>query len=738
VKAAILFWTGWALAQQDPAAPEFFSEVRPLLAVHCHKCHAGDAAKGGLRLDSLAAALKGGDGGPALVPGKPLESPLYQRVASHDRKERMPAKAEPLPEAERHVLRHWIAAGAPWPTPAEAAKAHWAFRPLRKPAVPAAGAGWARSPVDAFIAAAQQAAGVKPSPEADPRTLRRRLSLDLTGLPPAPGDDADVERLLASPAYGERWGRHWLDLARFAETTGYEGNLLRPSAWRYRDWVVRAFNDDTPYDRFLRDQLAGDEQPDPSDDQLVATGFLAHGRLDNNQEDRVAQRNDHLVDIANAAAAVSFGLSFACAQCHEHKWDPITHEDYYRFMGFFVRGQVVNLKLKDPAAWAAWEKTETPELRDAKAYRATLKKSPEDARLVEELDKKIARLEKARPDPPHAWGFYGPHTGPNTLKTYPIQGQYPMPYDAALLRQARPRLLRRGDPHQPGPELGVGWPEVFGPTPKGLGATSPRTALADWLTRPDHPTVARVFVNFVWLRHFGRGLVETPLDFGLRGAKPTHPELLDWLAADFIEHGWSVKHLQRRIVNSATYRQASRAVDVPDRLYARWTPRRLEAEAIRDSLLAVSGELDRRVGGPSVEEAPRTKKSDYSKEPTFETTQTRRSLYYVQRRHEFPSLQSLFDGPRAEEACARRNVSTVSLQPLYLLNNAFVVDRAKAFAARIRGAVDVVGEAFELALGRAPGPAERADAEAFLARGGPALEHFAQVLFNLNEFAYVD
>jgi hypothetical protein len=765
-------------ASQAPSGTpvDFYRDVRPILSVHCHKCHSADASKGGLRLDARDRALRGGDSGPAIVPGRPAESLLMQRVQSTDRKERMPANAESLGSAEVETLRRWVEQGAPWPDAAEIV--HWAFRPLARPAVPSVkNAAWIRTPVDAFIAHEQEARGLLPSPEAARRTLLRRVTLDLTGLPPSPDDldlgyEETVERLLASPAYGERWGRHWLDLVRWAETSGYEANALRSSAWRYRDYVVRSFNDDKPYDAFLRQQIAGDEMQPLCDENLVATGFLAHGRLDLNQEDRVLQRNDHLLDITNMIGTVLFGLSVGCAQCHDHKWDPVTQKDYYRLQAFFVRGQVNNLLLEDREAWLALERAIPPELEASKTYRKALldaararfageakkrlseatrvacdtpaeRRTPEqqelarkadrdlaigddqilkaasddDKKLYAELDRKIKSLEEKLPEKPHAWGFYSPATGVPGVKTLPIKGMNPLPYEPGVLKETKGRVLKRGDCHQPGEEVEPGWPAVLGPTPK-EGAT--RTAFVDWLTRPEHPTVARTFVNFVWQHHFGRGIVATPGDFGLRGTGPTHPELLDWLASEFISKGWSVKSLHRAIVLSATYRQSSgpqaggSSIDPDNRFLWRWSPRRLEAEAIRDSILAASGELRLAPGGPSAAED--------------DPKHYRRTLYLLQKRSHLPEVEELFDAPGAGESCPMRHVSTVSLQPLYLMNSPFVQGRARAFALR----AGTTARAFEIALGRPP------SAEELRTASGLDLVSLCHALFNLNEFVYVE
>ncbi len=691
--------------------------------------------------------------------------------------------------------------------PASLTSDHWAFQPLQRPVVPRVkNAGWVRNPIDAFIAAGHEAKGLTPAPAASRRTLVRRLSLDLLGLPPAPEeverflmDDAPdacehlVDRLLASPHYGERWARHWLDVARWAESEGYESNHLRPYAWRSRDWVVAALNQDMPFADFVRAQVAGDEIVPYADDHLIATGFLAACRLSSNEEDKALQRNDIHVDIVNATASAFLGITLSCAQCHNHRFDPFTAQDYYRFQGFFVKGQPANLVLQDQKLWAEYlakrpEGYEQAEkLRDllfeqgranqvakvkktlsAEAMRVldvpAVKRTPaeerlaretdlrfqftpneiengippDDRKLYDELKKKVERWEKTMPDRPQTFGFYSPATSPTRVQVLPMKGFYPLPYEPKELVRAKPKLLAQGDVHRPSFEVDVGWPAVFGATPKDVIEQRPRVALADWLTSPRNPLAARVYVNRIWQHHFGRGIVATPGDFGTKGAAPTHPELLDWLAMEFLDSGGSTKHIQRLILTSNTYRQGSSSnaanarIDPENTLWWHWQPRRLEAEAIRDSMLAVSGELDASIGGPS---APDTNKS------------RRRSLYVLQRRGSMPAFQPLFDGPSAVlESCARRHVSTVPLQALYLLNNEFSLARSKAFAARVHSVAgedcdSQVTSAFLLALGRPPDAADLTAAQRFFQGRHPAddaLTHFCQALFNLNEFLYLE
>jgi hypothetical protein len=669
-----------------------------------------------------------------------------------------------------------------------AGKEHWAFRPLRRPRLPrVSNVSWLRTPVDAFIAARHEQRGIRPAPEAPPAKLARRVKLDLTGLPPTAFEvrefaaDASpnayerfTEKLLASPQYGERWGRHWLDVARWADSEGYEENNLRPYAWRYRDYVVQSFNDDKPYDWFLRQQVAGDELIPYSDENLIATGFLAAARYSANEEDKAIQRNDVLVDITNATASALLGLTLSCAQCHDHKLEPLTLRDYYRFQGFFVQGQVNNLLLKDAALWRQYETAVPPELHviereqtqlvdrvrerlltvarakkeeERKLDDETVRKafSPEELKEYDGRREQLKKLREKLPDKPQTIGFYSP-ASPTSVDVLPMKAAYPLPYDPQALRGTRPRLLARGDVHRPGEELSPAWPGLFGTPENSKPDKSPRTALADWLASRDNPLTARVWVNRVWQYHFGRGLCPTPDDFGLQGQPPTHPELLDWLAVELIESGWSTKHLQRLIVNSATYRQAAGAADPSD--YAAWTPRRLEAEALRDSLLAVSGELDLRMGGKAAA-LLHTDKAQNELSQEAETGPWRRTLYLEHRRDMFHPFHRFFDGATANESCARRHVSTIPLQPLFLLNSEFMGHRAEAFAKRVEHwqsqwhTVDErdkqIAVAFELALSRTPTQRELEVLSGLLTPPTDGnLVTVCHVLFNLNEFAYID
>jgi hypothetical protein len=785
------------------AAPvDFRKDVYPLLHDHCFRCHQGEDAKSGVRLDRRADVLR------VAVPGKAADSRLVKLVGGGDPKLVMPAAGPRLSAPQVQLLRDWIDQGLAWDDallPADGLKSqHWAFQSVKRPAVPVT----EKNPIDAFVLANLTAKGLAFATEADRRTLLRRLALDLTGLPPTPEEidafvsdlspdayEKQVERLLASPHHGERWGRHWLDVARYADSEGYESDHVRPYAWRYRDYVIRAFNDDKPFDRFLTEQIAGDELVPYHDEHLIATGFLAAARLSSNEEDPSRQLNDVYVDIANTTAAAFLGLTFNCAQCHSHKFDPISQKDYYRFQGFFLKGMPYNFALRDHAGRWAYEASKPPEYDPARKLlrtvlegtkarlsekaRASLtaeqrtaydrpadQRTPEehalaveaglklqfsgsqieaailteDRALFTELKKKVEAIEAKLPDPPQAWAFYSPVTSPHAVEPLPMKGFYPPPFDVIALGRSKPFLLQAGDSRRRGPELDVGWPAVFGPTPA-AAAELPRTALAAWLTDPSHPLTARVWANRVWQYHFGRGIVATPSDFGVRGTAPSHPELLNWLASE-LQHPttgrpWSTKHLHRLIVTSRTYKQSSRndtaaKLDPDNTLFARWTPRRLEAEAVRDCMLAVSGELDRTIGG---------------KPDSDETKSLRRGVYLLQKRQMPPGVQALFDGPTgATESCPKRLTTATPLHALFLLNNEFPTARATALAGRVRAAAESdpgkqTLAAFRFALGRLPTETERQAVAAFfdkVAVKDDPLALLCHALLAANEFTTLE
>ena len=726
---------------------DFRREIYPLLKQRCFSCHTGANPDSGYRLDVYDELLGFSTGENLIVPGQSQQSKLIQLVASDVAEERMPPvdSTAPLSKKEVALLRAWIDQGAKWdyqllPTP-KAESEHWAFQTVQRPQVPVAkNSKRVRTPVDAFIERAYQTKEIQPAPEADKATLIRRLSLDLIGLPPTDEEieaftqntdprayERLVERLLASPHYGERWARYWLDLTRWAESHGYQHDIPRPYAWRYRDYVIESFNKDKPYDRFLKEQLAGDELEPYADESLIATGFLASARISGNQMDKAMQRNDVLVDIVNVTSSAILGLTLECAQCHNHKFDPLSQRDYYRLQGFFVNGQLGNLSLQSDAI---------PNPTDLKNW---MPKGTFDF-YQREAKKLIGRKRFQHTTAPHTWGFYSPLTGHAEVERMPVVNRDPLPYSAERLKQTKPQILIRGDVHKPGLQVGKGWPAVLGASSKSAETLS-RVELADWLTDRKNPLVSRVWVNRLWQYHFGRGLVSTPSDFGVKGDKPSHPELLDWLADELMKHNWSTKHIHRQIVHSTTYRQSrvfdesNWKKDPENRLLWSWPRRRLEAEVIRDSILCATGELKRDLGGPSV---PQEREEE----------NLRRTIYLFQRRSELPSVMMMFDAPDSIASCSRRQVSTVALQPLFMLNSKFMERRAKALAKNVVNSAGndprkQVNHVFKSVLGRMPSKNEMSRSLAFLQseesahEQGMRLPMLSHALLNLNEFIYI-
>ncbi|MCC7423666.1 MAG: PSD1 domain-containing protein [Planctomycetaceae bacterium] len=835
-----------ALLPAGESSPDvdFGRDIVPLLKDKCFRCHQGRAAEAGRRLDVKSELLGAQSERPLVVRGKSEESRLIEVVSGRDAKIVMPPEGPRLTDAEVSRLRRWIDGGLAWDRDllpeSDDPLQHWAFRPVERPAVPAASEGWCRNPIDRFLAARHVRRRLTPAPEATRRTLIRRMSLTLWGLPPSRNDVDDfaaderpeaverlADRLLQSPRYGEHWARHWLDLARWAESEGFESNHPRASAWRYRDYVVESLNADKPFDAFLRQQIAGDELPDESDENLIATGFLAAARISSNEEDKWLQRNDVTVDVVNTVGSAFLGLTLHCAQCHDHKFDPLSARDYYALHAFFARGMPVNVRLRNAALNRDYAAKSSPELTPAVALKEAIfeaarrrmvasesdkltdeertaidtpadqrsvpqellarkaslrfQKTPNgvekyipeaDRKLYEELKKKIVSLEQLSPPAPQTFAFYAPSTSPHRLDVLPSLGFYPLPFEPDDLARLRTYVMVRGDVHNIGPDVVPGWPEILSraDSPHELSSSPTkessaphrrtRRELADWMTDSRNPLVARVWVNRLWQHHFGSGLVATPDDFGIRGARPSHPELLDWLAAELIDHGWSTKHIQRLIVTSAAFRLGPadngstearavaaqrRALDPENRLVTRWVPRRLEAETLRDASLAVSGELDLTAGGPSVPLDQRE-------------TSHRRSLYLFQRRGQPPEMQRLFDGPNeCSASTAVRTASTSPLQSLYLLNSPFLMERARTLAADVERLAesDRAGQieaAFRRVLSRPPTAEERAAAETLWVRvtdgvsnteAGPRgtvspLQFLCQSLLNLNEFAFVE
>jgi cytochrome c553 len=727
---------------------EFFeNKVRPVLVAHCYACHSAEASKlkAGLRLDSRAAILKGGDTGPAVVPGQPDESLLIQAVRYKDEDTAMPPK-ERLPQAQVTDLETWVRMGSPWPetAPGEAREMkegfdwvrlrqeHWAFRKVAKPEPPALeDTSWVHNPIDRFVLARLRTAGLEPSQPAEKSTLLRRAYLDLTGLPPTPEQVAAfvtdpspdafaqvVDALLASPQYGERWGRHWLDVARYSDGLGgfLDAEAL-PEAWRYRDWVVDALNRDLPYDRFVRAQIAGDLI---SEDRnlAIATGFFAVGPTyisDGGDPEATAQAQaETLADRVDTFSRAFLGLTVACARCHDHKFDPVTARDYYALAGIFQNSRTELAPIVPREVVTAFDAAQKAIQDQERRVKAAGTNDATKTR-VPELTAELERLKQAAP--------------PAYAKAHLLADHGNKDMAVAI----------RGDLRKPGEPAPRRFLQIIaGENPPLFGDGSGRRQLADAVADPANALTARVLVNRVWQHHFGQALARTPSNFGVLGEKPTHPELLDWLSATFVENGWSLKQLHRLILLSSTWQMSSRhraeafAQDGENRLLWRMNPRKLEVESWRDSLLAVTGELDRTRGGSPSERILES---------------NRRTLYGKVSRNGDRFLSDeflrLFDFPAPRVTSERRTTSTVPQQHLFMMNSPFMVARARALAARLHRECgtdpDRIARAYQLLYARRPTAEETTLGVAFLANSTPEMkasnwESYAQVLLSAHEF----
>lgn len=880
----------------------------------CLRCHSTDKKRGELDLSQRQTAISGGESGPALVPGSAHASLLIKRVTAGE----MPPQKR-LEPGEIDALRQWIDAGSPYPkaTLADSPTSWWSLQPLANPRPPKLdrNRAWPRNGIDCFIGAKLEEQGLQPSPEIDRAAWLRRVTFDLTGLPPTPNElrafihdssadafERQVDRLLNSPRYGERWARHWLDVIRYADSHGYETNALRPNAWPYRDYVIRAFNRDIPYGQFVLEQLAGDTLPGTDLLAKAATGFLVAGAHDvvGNQtvDGMLQQRMDDLDDIVSTTAATFTGLTVGCARCHDHKFDPIPQRDYYRMQAIFagvqhdereipvddtasrrqearaLQAELSRLDLQldrqqplaDPAAKSArrqpiaarrnvevFEPIATAKVRlviekttdglepcideleiytsDAASHNVALASmgalTTASSTLPNSSIHRLEHLNDGAYGNSHSWisnergrGWvqvklvgkptidrivWGRdrdekfkdrlasryrievETEPDHWKVVASSADRQVAgsatagsvskQDVALLDKIgklRNRLaelqpirriyagkftkpdstylLVRGDPMRKQDRVAPGALSVVKPT-LDLPADTPeperRRAFARWIASADNPLTTRVLVNRLWQHHFGIGLVGTPSDFGRNGEQPTHPQLLDWLAGQFMRDGWQLKPLHRMIVLSATYRQASRidpaaqSVDRQNRLLSRQSPRRLEAEAVRDAILSVSGQLNEKMGGPGyyLWEKDTNYVVVFKPRTHLQTDEYRRMVYQFQPRSQRDPVFGLFDCPDGALARPRRSTSTTALQALNLLNSAFIEDQAINFAERLvrEGGPDVVREinqAILLAFGRPATPSETAHAESLVRRFG--LSAFCRALFNANEFVYVD
>jgi hypothetical protein len=829
-----------ATPEPSPEQIKFFEEkVRPILAENCYKCHGSDQQKGSLRLDLREMAMQGGESGAAIVPGQPEKSPLVEAIKWESLE--MPPGGK-LKDNDIATLTEWIRLGAPMPKDHGAGgdvavrktrgvitdedRQWWAFQPIAKVVgtlrVPFQADGTrsvpTTNPIDTFVAAKLAENGLTPASEADRRTLIRRVTFDLVGLPPTPeqiddylADEAPdayerlVDRLLASPHHGEHWARHWLDLVRYAESDGYKQDAYRPEAWRYRDYVVRSFNADKPYSRFMLEQLAGDEACPDDPQALLGTIYYRLGIYEYNQRDVRNQWSIILNDLTDVTADVFLGMGMSCARCHDHKFDPILQKDYYRLQAYFApivwRENVPAVSPEEQAEYqrqlTIWEEATADIRRQIAEIENPIREASMKTTRVKFTDDLLEMLAKspAERTPFEAQLAYlveyqitdgeGKADLSTKLKGEKKEQWQTLKAELAKFDDLRPKPIayipsvtdvgpvapevtipgrRDGEPIEPGPLTvleqnleakaagtkpgpGAAQFEVSAASPaasllpaKGTSLTTGRrTALANWLASPDNPLPSRVLANRIWQHHFGRGLCESPSDFGRLGQPPSHPELLDYLANDLLENDWSIKRLHRQMVTSAAYRQASHGAEVTEsaakdptnKWLARMPIRRLSAEQIRDAAIAVTGEIDTRMAGEG---------GDSGKT-------ARRAIYLKVFRNDMDPTLEVFDVADGIFTTPVRNVTTTPTQSLFMINGPWMMLRAKAFQKRIAKDSSLtleqqIATAYALAYGRPPAQAELTDAVEFLqknaARSDEALVDLCHVLLNSSEFLYVD
>lgn len=806
VLAAALCASGFIAAARAAAAPsregvEFFEkQIRPLLAERCYECHGADSKKrkGGLRLDSREGVLAGGHSGPALVPGKPDSSLLIKAVRYSDDDLQMPPKHK-LPDEAIAALEQWVNMGAPDPREGGAAanygidiaeaRQFWSLRPVEDPPPPTVrNKRWAHNGIDRFILAKLEARNMAPAPDATKRTLLRRATFDLTGLPPTPEEmdaflndhspnpfEKVVDRLLASPHYGERWGRHWLDVVRYADTSGCNSDFPVATAFRYRNYVIDSFNRDKPYDRFLREQIAGDLLPSSSDEerfeQIIATGYLAISRRFGSRANEFHLTIEDTLD--NLGKSV-LGLSLACARCHDHKFDPVPMRDYYALYGIFnstryaFPGTEIYRHAKDFIPLTSSERAEEVlkyqsdlaaldnEIEKLKEQRRALERANAGSGGADESDgsrEKLATITAAL-DAAQSKQKELADNPPDVEKAYAV----------ADGKTEDAKLHLRGDPRKPGETVPRGFLQVLGS--KSLPSDesgSGRRQLAEWLTGADNPLTARVMVNRIWQHHFGRGIVRSSTDFGTRGDAPTHPELLDYLASRFVESGWSIKAMHKLIMLSHAYQMSSAEyakhalADPNNDSFWRFNRRRLDAEEIRDAMLAVSGALDRTMGGAHPFPPENTWRYTQHKPFVAVYETDKRSIYLMQQRIKKHPFLEMFDGADTNATTGNRPVSTTPLQALFMMNDPFAHQQADRFAARIAAEfgdeAKQIDYACRLAFGRPATREEIQTGRAYLAECRDALSEtdvptdaqpraalasFCRVLLSSNEFVFLD
>ncbi|MCB1062093.1 MAG: PSD1 domain-containing protein [Verrucomicrobiae bacterium] len=786
------------VSELNPEQTAFFEKkIRPILVEHCYECHSAksEKLKGGFLVDSRAGVMKGGDTGPVVTPGDPEASLLIAAVRHLNEDTAMPPK-EKLPAHVIADLETWVRMGAPDPRTEntvatvaaksaidwDKAREWWSFRPLVMPPLPEVRAKeWPINAIDHFILAGIEAAQLKPSPDAEARAFIRRATYDLTGLPPTPEEVGDflaeiqttegaesayeklIDRLLDSPRYGERWGRHWLDVVRYADTAGDNSDYPIPQMQRYRDWVIDAFNRDLPYDQFVREQLAGDLLPDATPDQIIATGYVANARRFGSRVDDYPQ---HLTieDTLDNLGRTFLGLTLSCSRCHDHKFDPITNQDYYALYGIFQStrypwpGIELDKRQRDLAPLV-------PVAQRADAEKKTRDREAEQGILKKEFEKLAGEVKKASGGKKQALEKQLAQTRKRIEELEKNPLSFELAYalsDSDSIGDAV--LQQKGDPARPGPVVPRRFLTLFGgqELPESSSGSG-RAELADWILSADNPLPARVMANRIWLHHFGKGLVPTPNDFGKQGKPVTHPELLDYLASQFRDSGWSMKQMHRHIMLSRTYRQgslrddAAREIDPANEKLASFPRLRLDAESIRDTLLQLGGNLDLSKAGPHP--FPPQSQWNFTQHKPFKEVydSNHRSVYLMTQRIQRHPYLAIFDGADPSTSTPSRTTSTTPLQALYLLNDVFVHGQSGRVAERL---LSLEGDelsrmqfAHELLYARPAADEELTAAETFLANVRVQLREdgvaesdleteawraYVRVLFRLNEFVYLD
>lgn len=786
-----------ALAQ-DANPVDFGRDVQPILARNCFACHGPDQAEGGLNLTEKESVLSAelDSGLHAIVAGNLDDSELLRRISSHDEFERMPPEGKPLKQEEIGIIRKWIEQGAEW-------EGHWGFEKPQVVDPPAVkDESWVSSPIDRFVLSRLEAAGLTPAKQADRRTLIRRAYYDLTGLPPTPAEvksfveDSDpkayeklIDRLLDSPRYGEKWARHWLDVVRYAETNSFERDGQKPNAWRYRDYVIKSFNDDKPYDQFIIEQLAGDELPNKTTESIIATGYYRLGIWDDEPADPLQSRFDELDDIVSTTSQAFLGITTGCARCHDHKIDPIPAADYYGMLAFFhevtpygergdqrsnsqtdisppeLRERYADLQSKIDALKPQMEEIEQ---RGIVKMSAPDQRKSEGPRRQELLDKKLAK-----------------HLDPSDLEHYSALKAERQRYESQLaalppretalsVAKCLPEppetfVMLRGSPHSPGDKVEPHFPSLFEPEEPqfpedqpGSHSSGRRLTLAKWIASPENRLTARVMANRIWQHHFGRGIVRSSNNFGQLGTPPTHPELLNWLGQRFVDLGWRMKPLHREIMLSSTYQMSSEgneaalAKDPANDLLWRFDMRRLTAEELRDSILAINDRINLEMFGPwfypklSQEVLAGQSRPGEGWDNSSEAERNRRSIYaHVKRSLPVPIL-SVFDFPDSDGSCEARFTTTQPAQALTMLNGDLLNEEAELFADRLKQEEKTldgqVRRALELALCRTATSEEVERGKNLIAtlkdthdiNDDRALDLYCLVVLNLNEFAYLD